>query len=278
MNKFVLTFLSCCLSVPALAVETGENTSADDYEHKPKIELGVALGAQYLADYRGSKSYGAKALPVPYLIYRGDRIKIDRKGLRGELIKELYWEFTVSGEVALSGGRDDNYLRRDMPELDSTFELGPSLNIALDGNVNDDGWVLRMPVRGVFGASLSGVEYVGYVFNPKVTWTKEQHEEKDWRYSTSLGVTWADESYHDYYYQVDDEFVLPDRPYYNAKAGYSGTYFKSSITQRRGPWRYGIALRYDNLSGTDFAQNSPLVETNDYFAVSLLLARTFWTR
>ncbi|WP_096086071.1 MipA/OmpV family protein [Agaribacterium haliotis] len=266
MRVFLLLF--ALLAISAGAAE----------QEKPKIELGVALGAQYLADYRGSKQYGAKALPVPFLIYRGDRIKIDRKGLSGELVKTLYWEFNVSGEVALSGGRDDNYLRRGMPELDSTFELGPSLNIALDGNVNDDGWVLRMPVRAVFGASLSGIDYVGYLFNPKITWRHEQENERDWRISSSLGITWADENYHDYYYQVDEEFVLPDRPYYDARAGFSGSYFKSSLTQRRGDWRYGVALRYDNLSGTDFSKNSPLVETNDFFSVSFLLARYFWAQ
>lgn len=242
---------------------------------KPTWELGVALGSQYLADYRGSKSYGIKAVPVPFFVYRGERFKIDRKGMRGDLIHSKAWELNVSAEVSLSGGNEDNALREGMPELESSFEMGPSLNIALDGNVDDDGWLLRLPFRGVFAASTKGVEYIGYVFNPKITFVNDETA-SGWRLSNSLGLNFGSELYHDYYYEVAPDYELTERPAYNAKAGFSGYYFKASASRRSGLWRYGASFRYDNLSSTDFAKNSPLVETNDYFAVSFLLARYFW--
>ncbi len=268
MKRLLLPLLLA--AVPA----TATTMPSPDTPALPKLELGVALGGQYLADYRGSTDYNSKVLPVPFMIYRGERFKVDRSGVRGDLVRALWWEFNVSGEVSLSGG-NDNRLREGMPELDSTFEIGPSLNIALDGNAADDGWLLRVPVRAVLGVSTSGIDYVGWLMNPKLTYVKENIG-LQWRFAANLGATYANEQYHDYYYEVAPEYVTDTRPGYNADSGYSGAYFKTSLVRHVGEWRYGVSVRYDNLSGTDFAASSPLVETEDYFAVSFLLAKTFY--
>lgn len=244
-------------------------------EAKPKIEAGLALGGQYIADYRGSSEYRFKAIPLPIFLYHGERVHIDRRGIRGDLLASKAWELNVSAEVALSGADEDNQARRGMPEIDPSVELGPSFNIALDGNILDDGWLLRLPLRSVFTVSSQGIEPIGYVFNPKVTYVHD-NKKNGWRFSTSLGVTYASEKYHDYYYAVEAQYVLPDRSEYDAKAGFSGYYFKTSVGRKSGDWRYGMSLRYDNLSNTDFSENSPLVERDDYVAVSFLLARYFW--
>lgn len=263
------------VAVLFFAIMSNASAAKSNSSAKPKWEVGIALGGQYLADYRGSDEYNSNAIPVPFFVYRGDRIKLDRKGLRGDILKSRVWEFNVSGEVSLSGGDENNEARRGMPEIDPTFELGPSLNIALDGDVQDDGWLLRLPLRSVFAASTSGVDYVGYLFNPKITFVQD-YGENAWRFSTSLGFTYGSENYHDYYYQVDPAFSMANRPAYDAQAGYSGSYFKTSMVKRSGEWRYGISLRYDNLGGTEFASDSPLVKTNDYFAVSFIVAKFLW--
>lgn len=276
---FLAPFFAGAENVQETSVSDGSDAEATPLnapvDLRPKWEVGVALGSQYLADYRGSSEYGAKVLPVPFFVYRGDRLRVDRKGLRGDLLRSKAWEFNVSGEVSLSGGRDGNAKREGMPELDSAFEIGPSLNIALDGNIIDDGWLLRLPARAVFSAGSSGVGYVGYLINPKISYIKDTGT-NGWRFSGNVGATYASQDYHAYYYQVDTEFVLEDRPYYAAREGYSGTYFKSSLSRRLGSWRYGVSVRYDNISGTHFAENSPLVETDHYFSVSFLLAKFLW--
>lgn len=244
-------------------------------DKKPTWELGVALGSQYLADYRGSKSYSTTVIPVPFFVYRGKKVTLDRKGLRRDVLSSNLMELNVSGEVSLSAGQNDNELRSGMPELDSSFELGPSLNVALDGNIQDDGWVLRLPLRTVFAAGGNGVEYIGYLANPKVSFVKDLGDES-WRFSSNLGFTYGSEKFHDYYYQVDERYALPERPAYDAEAGYSGAYFKTSFTKRYKTWRYGVSLRYDNLSSTDFSQESPLVETDHYYAVSFFAAKFLW--
>lgn len=240
----------------------------------PKWEAGVAVGGQALNDYRGSKESQVNAYPVPYLLYRGDFLKADRDGVRGEFFSNSRIEFNLSGDSALVGNSEDNELRDGMPELESAFELGPSLNINLTGETFRDGWQLRLPVRGVVTVGESGVHGIGYTFNPRFTYTKRNAWRK-WRARFNVGALFATENYHDYYYDVDQAFVTEDRPFYQSSGGFSGSYFKATVSRRSGAYWYGLSLRYDNLADAKFV-DSPLVETDHYYSVSFALAWTGW--
>ncbi|WP_086930298.1 MipA/OmpV family protein [Agarilytica rhodophyticola] len=240
----------------------------------PKWEAGLGLGGQVLRDYRGSKEGQVNAFPFPFVIYRGDFIKADRGGVRGEFLTNDRIEFTVSGEAALNGQSEDNELREGMPELESAFELGPSLNINLTGEDFTRGWQLRLPLRAVTTVGRTGVHYEGYNFNPRFTYNQPKLFNR-WLASFNVGVLYGSNRYHDYYYTVREEFVTPTRPRYEADAGFSGYYFKAGLSARKQDFWYGLSLRYDNLSGTTF-EDSPLVETNDYFSFSFAVAWIGW--
>lgn len=239
-------------------------------ETLPKWELGVGFGGQVLNDYRGSKESQVQAYPFPFLVYRGDFIKADRNGLRGEFLSNDRVEVNLSGEMALNGNSDDNELRRGMPELESAFELGPSVNINLSGEDFNHGWQLRLPIRAVFTVGEQGLHFRGYNFNPRFSYT-EPNIFAGWRARVSVGALFGSESYHDYYYSVESRYVTDLRAEYVADSGFSGYYFKTSMSQRRGNFWFGLSLRYDNLAGATF-EDSPLVETNDYFAMSFAVA------
>lgn len=244
-------------------------------EAKPKIEVGVGLVSQVLADYRGSKRYSAQALPIPYVLYRGKIFKVDRGGVRGEFLQRNRYELNVSLDASLGGNDDQDNLRAGMPELDSTLEIGPSLDISLTGTDLSQGLSLRLPVRAVFAVGSHGIDSVGYLFNPRLTWRKPNA----WgglRVSSHLGLLWADSTYHSYYYDVDSQYTQANRPAYDAGAGYSGTFIKMSLYKQVKGWRLGTSLRYDNLSGTVF-NSSPLVETSSYVSLSLGITRRLWT-
>lgn len=240
----------------------------------PKIEAGIGVGSQFLADYRGTTSYQAQAIPFPYLIYRGDFLKADRRGLRGEFFRNHKVELNLSADAALNGDSEDNDLREGMPELDSAFELGPSLNINLTGAGFENGWALRLPLRAVFTISDDGIDDIGYVANPRLTYRKENFIDH-WDISLNLGLLYGSNRYHEYYYSVQPEFATITRPTYNADAGYSGTFARWGMRKRVGSVWYGFSLRYDNLSGAVF-DDSPLVETDHYFSVGLGIAWVFW--
>ncbi len=257
-----------CLLVCALPLQAKEKTML------PRWELGVALAGQALPDYRGSREQQVQAYPIPMLVYRGRFFKADRNGVRGEFLANDRFEINLSGETALNGGSNENTLRQGMPELESAFELGPSLNVNLSGADFNSGWQLRLPLRAVITAGESGVHGRGFTFNPRLTYI-EPDVFWGWRGKANVGLLYGTDRYHDYYYSVPLPYVTDTRRFYDADAGFSGYYFKTSLSRRRGDFWWGFSLRYDNLSDTEF-EASPLVETTDYFALSFAVAWLGW--
>lgn len=243
-------------------------------EQKARIELGVISGGQYLADYRGSDEMNIRALATPIFLYHGDTIQVDRSGVSGEVFKNRYWELNLSVEASLSGGNKENKARQGMPELKTALEFGPSLNVNVTGPSFSEGWLLRLPVRSVLGVATSGVDHLGYVFNPKMTFIKPLVFDR-YRLSANVGAFYGSKKYHNYYYEVTDVFATSERPLYSAEGGYSGAYFKLSLNRRNKTTWYGFNVRYDNLSNTSFA-DSPLVKTNDYVSITAGVAWFFW--
>lgn len=242
----------------------------------PKMELGLALAGQHLNDYRGSKETQLQAYPIPFFIYRGDVIKADRGGLRADFLADKSWELNFSVAGALNGDSENNRLRDGMPELESALEVGPSLNINLTGDSFSSGWQLRVPVRAVFTLSGDGVHHIGYTANPKLTYSADKLI-GGWRAKYNLGLFYASDKYHDYYYSVAPEFATENRVQYDAEAGFSGYFFKTTIFKRKKNTIFGVSLQYDNLSGAKF-EDSPLVETKDYFSLSFIVAKSFWQK
>lgn len=274
MLAWLLRFGALLLGGGLFGIGISSTVAASETEAPSKWEVGVALGGQLLNDYRGSNEAQVSAYPVPFMLYRGSFFKADRNGVRGEFLANNRIELNISGETALNGQSNNNRLREGMHVLESAFELGPSVNINLSGDSFSQGWALRLPFRAAVTVGDSGIHSRGYTFNPRFTYTEPQLW-GSWRARVNLGVLIASEKYHAYYYDVDTPFVTADRPYYQADAGFSGYYFKTSLGRARGDYWYGISLRYDNLSDAVFADSS-LVETDDYFALSFVVAWIGW--
>lgn len=241
---------------------------------RPRWEAGAGLGMITIADYRGSKEYRTQALPIPYLIYRSRLLRIDREGVRGLLFSSDRVELNMSLNASLATRADDNPLRTGMPELNPTFEIGPSLDIQLTGELPKEGWMLRLPARAVVAFSEDGLDQVGWLFNPNLHW---QHGTAGgWRLGYTAGLYYADRDYHDYYYSVAPAYATVLRPAYQAQAGYSGLSNQISLSRRIGNIWYGAYLRYDNLSHTELT-DSPLVETEHYAAFGVGFSWIFAT-
>jgi outer membrane protein len=238
------------------------------------MEAGVVLVAQGAADYRGSEHYRPYALPLPYFLYQGPVFKADKDGVRGDFWSGGRMEFNLSMDGSLNGNSDDNEARRGMPELESAVELGPSLNIRLSGDSFQEGWSLRLPVRAVVTFSGDGLDHIGNVFSPRLSWRNPEIH-AGWRASFAAGVLFADRDFHAYFYDVAQPYVTETRPFYHADGGYSGSFLRFTLYKPWHKWRFGVSLRYDYLGGAVFT-DSPLVETRHYGSVSFGLIRTLW--
>lgn len=251
-----------------------QSESAPESGNKAYMEAGAVLVAQGAADYRGSNHYRPYALPLPYFLYQGPILKADGDGVRGDFWSNTRMEFNLSVDGSLNGNSDNNKQRHGMPELESAVEFGPSLNIRLTGNDFRDGWSLRLPLRAVITISGNGLDHIGNVFSPRLTW-RQRDAIVGWRSSFNVGVLFADRSYHSYFYDVAEPYVLEDRPFYRSSGGYSGSYLRFSLYRSWNDWRFGISARYDYLGGAEFT-SSPLLQTEHYGSISVGLVRRFW--
>jgi len=240
---------------------------------KPQWELGIGLTPIYSPDYRGSDQSRAYVVPLPYLVYHGDIIRYDRRGLYGRLVDTERVRLDLSFDAGVPVDSSKNDARQGMPDLDPVFEVGPSLEICLWNQCDAErGAQLRLPVRAVYSTDFSSTDSRGGTFYPHVNFDiKRLGPGRNWNFSVSGGALFASERYHDFYYQVDPAFATAARPAYDAKRGYSGARVMLTFSRRfRNFWIGGFA-RYDDLSGTVF-EDSPLVRVHHSFMAGIGLA------
>lgn len=262
MRRALLPLLAApLLSLPAHAAE-----------ELPLWEVGVGVAAVSFPDYRGSDRQRVHALPVPYLIYRGDFLKADRDGIRGVFFDSDRVELNMSLAASLPVDSDGNGARRGMPDLQPTLEFGPSLEVNLWRSADRQTRVdFRMPLRAAFTVHGS-VRHVGMVFTPFINLdVKDPLGQHGWNLGMLAGPIYGDARQHRYFYDVDPRYALPDRPAYRASGGYGGSQFIMALSKRFDRFWVGSFVRYDNLSGAAFA-DSPLVRKKSAWAAGIGMA------
>jgi MipA family protein len=244
-------------------------------EQLPLWEAGAGLAVVDFPDYRGSDQRQTYALPIPYLVYRGERLKIDRQKVRGLLfssdIAEL--DFSVSGTVPVKSR--NNRARQGMPDLDPTLEIGPSLNAFLYRSASERMSVeLRLPLRAVEATDLRSVHHAGWLFHPHVNVDLKDVPGPGWRMGLLAGPVFGSQAYHNYFYGVAPAFATPNRPAYEAKGGYSGMQFIGALSKRYRNYWFGTFIKADSLHGAAF-EESPLVKQKYAFAAGVAVAYVF---
>lgn len=242
-------------------------------EEKPLWEAGIGMSSIYLPNYRGASDTGTIHLPFPFIVYRGERFRMDKKGIRSQLFNTDGITLEVSINASPPVDSSDSMLRNGMPDLDPTFELGPRLKILLINLPNAGELTLEFPFRGVFSTDFSRIDYEGWLFHPNLN-LDLPHIYNDWNLGLQIGPMFADTKYHNYFYGVDRVYSTPMRSQFEAEDGYSGTSFITSISKRYSNYWFGTFLRYDNLSGADFTA-SPLVDDNNSLMAGVAFAWIF---
>ena len=271
--KWLKTQLALCGIAAYLSLHSA---ALHAQEEQPTIELGVGLAMQSLPDYRGSKEQQLNGLPFPYIVYRGAFIELDRDSAKGKLFTSDAWELNISADASYTEDTRNNSLRAGMEPINPTFELGPSLEINLSGADLDQGWSLRLPVRAVFAVDLPDVEKIGWLANPKLTLRRPEFYQGA-NLKLDMGFVFGDSDYHNYLYGVSVADATATRPAFEASAGYSGAFIKVGLDKRAGAWWLKSYIRYDNLTGVDFADSS-LFETDHYLVFGLAVARVLWEK
>ena len=228
---------------------------------KPLWELGIGLGLLQIPDYRGSDENRLYLLPYPYLIYRGNFLKVDEQRVTGQIFKtdRILLDFSGYGSVPVKSS--NNSARTGMPDLDPTFELGPALQIKLWERKEDKCKLdLTLPVRAFFSTDFSSVRHEGWVFSPRINFVKDDLiPDTGLNLGISAGPMFVDSGYHAYYYTVEPAYATAARPAYSAGGGYSGSTLTVGLGKAYKQFIFNAFVSADFLQGAVF-ENSPLVK------------------
>ena len=244
-------------------------------ELKPEWELGAGATVFTLPDYRGSDESRTYVLPFPYVIYRGERLRVDRQGVRGMFFESDRVELDLSAN-ATPPVDEKNRAREGMPHLHPTIELGPRLNfILLRDRPNERALTLRLPVRAVVATDFSDARWVGFTAYPHLSADlRPELLGGKWNLGLQAGPLYGTGRYHDYFYSVEPQFASAERPAYDARSGYSGTMALASIARRFDKVWVGAFARYDTLKGAAF-ESSPLVRRDSALMWGIAAAYVF---
>lgn len=246
--KHLLTCACLLAALPASAQEI----------RRPLLEAGVLLGGGLLPDYPAADRSDPRALALPWLIYRGEILQSDERGLRGRLYRSADLELTFNANGAL-GSESGSGARSGMEDLDPMGEIGPSLRwVAWRDTARLTRIVLEAPVRAAFTTDFSRIRHRGFVFAPEVSVERSDLFQAGSRARIGLGPVFATGGLMDYWYRVRPSEARPDRPAYAAEGGYLGMRMQFSY---RLPLTDRISLttggRVENFSGAANAE-SPL--------------------
>jgi len=234
MQRFIFLLVFVVLGFEDACAE-GQTVKASD-EVKPLWEVGVGAFAGWLPDYPAAGQNTVHALALPYLVYRGDFWRVggeeNRGAVSGRFLKNDKYEFDITLSAAFPVDSGDNKARRDMPDLDFLFGIGPQLIFKLINEPGRRKLNFNLQARAVYSTDFSSLGRRGYVFNPILNYTREHVTDLDLKLFTSVGPVFATEKLMDYFYQVAPEFATAARPAYDADAGYLGSSMTVGVSKR----------------------------------------------
>jgi outer membrane scaffolding protein for murein synthesis (MipA/OmpV family) len=198
------------------------------------------------------------AAALPFLIYRGEVLRIDRGGLDARLVHQKDFELDIGFSGSLPASSGDIAARTGMPDLGTLVEFGPRVKWALLRNGDGSRVQLELPVRTVLEIG-GGFRGQGNVFEPAISY-ETRDAGADWRMSAKWSLVIADNQLGDYFYGVRQQYATASRPYYEAKAGLLLSRLTLDTARNLTPdMRVFGMLRYDSYAGAANA-SSPLMQ------------------
>ena len=186
----------------------------------PLWEVGVFAGSLASPAYPGSAERLTRTLALPYFIYRGDIVRVDRGGIGARMMMGPDTELDIGFAGSLPASSADIAVRQGMPDLGTLLEFGPVLKLTLARPQPGSRVGLELPVRGVFEIN-GGLRSQGFAFQPSLVW-----ETRDigggWSLTASGGLVWGDAQLNQYFYGVSNTYATAQRPAFEAQAGLIG--------------------------------------------------------
>jgi MipA family protein len=263
MKRLLLTAAAACAFN---SLEAGATEAEPVMVEKPLWELGFGAGA-FISQpqYPGSSETQTRGLGLPYIIYRGDVLRIgDGQAARAVTAENEFYEVSLSFDAAFDADSEGNQLRQGMPDLDFIFEVGPQVIFKLQNFTFRDNsrseLQLSLQARAAFSTDFSRIDHRGYVFEPMLRYRHYGLFRPEFEGTLSIRPVWATRDLHAYFFDVAPQYVNSERSVFRSDAGYFGTGINFS-----GTWHLNEKARIFTGIQTTFHngavnRNSPLYE------------------
>jgi hypothetical protein len=255
---------SADMTVDMKAGETKKPEQAEIKKGASQWTMGIGLGVFDYHLYPGARQSNRLIFPAPYFTYRSPKFEVDR-GIKSFIYNSETIIIDISADFALPVDSDETLAREGMPDLDFVLQLGPSLEFMLnDKNKNYFDTRFELPVRVAFAVDPGSIENIGYLIEPRFTFKHQRLANTGLSHKTTLGLKFATQDFHAYYYDVAAEFATATRAEYKSDAGFGGSFVNYRISYKTNDFIYWAFIRYQSLRGAQF-EDSPLVLQNDYY-------------
>ncbi len=213
---FSFFFFWFFLKTPRVHAQVSQNFFE---EHQPRYEIGVGAIGINIPDYPGSKRNQMRVIPFPWLIYRGDYLKIDDEGSRTSLFSSKYHETSLGFYFNFPVDSKDHATRQGMPDLDFLVGLGPRFMLRMIPEHPSYRFNFFISVGGVYSTDFrkkilcQGI-FIKSGFNYWYQWP-----EKKTTFFSGLNFEFGSVELNRYFYEVRTVDATPERPVYRAKPG-----------------------------------------------------------
>ena len=239
----------------------------------PLWEAGVFAGSLSSPAYPGSAERLTRTLALPYFIYRGDILRVDRGGIGARMMMGPDVELDVGFAGSLPASSADIEVRQGMPDLGTLLEFGPVLKITLARPQPGSRLGLELPVRSVFEIN-GGLRSQGFAFQPSLVW-ENRDIGSGWSLSASGGLVWGDAQLNQYFYGVPQTYATAQRPAFEAQAGLIGMRASISSSKSLSPDLRLFAYARHDLYNLGANLSSPLSLQSTGQSVGLGLSWVF---
>lgn len=273
--RAVWGFLACTLLPGSLHAQDTDAANA------PALwEFRLAAFGRSSPTYPAADKNNLTLLPLPIPVYRGSFLNFGEnldQVARGELSETQRMRLGIDLNFSFGEDSADIPVRAGMPDLNFLLELGPELEVKLDSRTPEQGeFFLALQLRA--GVSFDGLDATsrGFLINPELEYRRNQVFGGDNLLSLRWKPTWASEPFMDYYYEVEPAFATPERPAYDAAAGYLGSKLTAALTsQITEKLVFGVSASY-YLNGSAENELSPLFRQNSGASIQAALIWKLW--
>ena len=256
-------------AVPGPAVDSPGDAAAPE----PLWEAGVFGFAVSQPAYPGAAERTQRAFGLPFLIYRGQYLRVDENTVGVRAVKTPTTELDIGFAGSFGARSTDVAIRSGMPSLGTLFEFGPRLKVNLPAPLPGSRLRVDLPLRAVLDVS-HAFQGRGLSFEPELDFSLRTAGGS--RLGAKVGMILGDRKLNDYLYGVAPQYANASRPAYAGQAGLIATRVGLSTATSLGKdWEVFTFARYDSVRGAANGA-SPLVRKSGGASVGIGLAWTFW--